>query len=42
MLQQYFLYEIWEELREYAKEYRERPFFYGLVPERAASVSLQL
>jgi hypothetical protein len=27
MLHQYLLYEIWSELREYAKEYRERPFF---------------
>jgi hypothetical protein len=27
MLDQYSLYEIWAELREYAKEYRERPFF---------------
>jgi hypothetical protein len=27
MLHQYFLYEIWAGLREYAKEYTERPFF---------------
>lgn len=27
ILHQYFLYEIWAGLREYAQEYRERPFF---------------
>jgi hypothetical protein len=27
MLEQYFLYEIWAGLREYATEYAERPFF---------------
>lgn len=27
MMGQYFLYHIWHELREYAEDYRERPFF---------------
>jgi hypothetical protein len=27
MLEQYFLYEIWDGLRNLAEEYRERPFF---------------
>jgi hypothetical protein len=40
MLEQYFLYEIWAALCEYAKKYTERPFLWtGISRSRACSIA---